>query len=141
MMALPTGTPGAYTYYLSGSAFANAAGHGGPGYCDNTSECLYSTYTATASSIRGLFGAPCLSVAAGGHNVFFEDADGQLWSTIWYGSSTGLPTADRPLVDLPSVAKCAIDASSGRLACPTGILSSQPRVASKANDVAVEAQQ
>ena len=126
MTAIPStvAAAGSYTYYLSGSAFGNATGHGGPNYCSD-SGCFYSTYTASASSVRGAFGKPWLSVAAGGHNVFFRDAQQQLWSTIWFGSSIvgNLPVVDRRLQDLPSIVKCSIDASSKRLTCPTGVAS------------------
>eukprot|EP01043_Picozoa_sp_COSAG02_P065872 COSAG02_NODE_10074_length_2032_cov_3.760476_1_plen_475_part_00 len=115
-----------YTYFLSGSAFGNATGddgrHGGPDYCSGP-DCLYSTYTASASSLRGNFSVAWLSVAGGGHNVFFRGSGGQLYSTIWYGSERkgALPAADRGLVDLPSIVKCGIDASSKSLRCPTGV--------------------
>ena len=55
-----------------------------------------------------------LSVPFGGHNTYFTDDAGSLFSTLWYGSSArDMPPANVPLVDLPSVV--SVEDVGGRL--------------------------
>lgn len=112
-------------FFLCASAYGNATAHGGPrwpaiGNETAASNIYYSTYCASAATLRGPFLDPSgdpggwLSVPKGGHNTFFEDGAGNLFSTLWYGSSSrDMPPSDKPLVDLPSLV--SVEVVGGRL--------------------------
>lgn len=112
-------------FFLCASAYGNATAHGGPrwpaiGNETASSNIFYSTYCGRADTIRGPFLDPSgdaggwLSVPKGGHNTYFTDAAGNMFSTLWYGSSArDMPPSDVPLVDLPSLV--SVDIVDGRL--------------------------
>lgn len=111
--------------FMCASAYGNATAHGGPSWPAIAGEgadsnLFYSTYCGRADSLRGPFLDPTgdpggwLSVPKGGHNTYFTDKDGNMLSTLWYGSSArDMPPADVPLVDLPSVV--SVEVIGGRL--------------------------
>jgi hypothetical protein len=112
-------------YFMCASAYGNASAHGGPSWPAIAAEgagstIFYSTFCGRADSLRGPFLDPSgdaggwLSVPKGGHNTYFADGSGALYSTLWYGSSArDMPPADAPLVDLPSLV--SVDVVGGRL--------------------------
>ena len=108
-------------YFLCASAYGNSTAHGGPRWPAIDSETanstiFYSTYCGRADDLRGPFVDPVtgdpggwLSVPKGGHNSYFADAEENLFSTLWYGSSArDMPAADAPLVDLPSLVSVGV---------------------------------
>ena len=106
------------TYFLSSSAFGNATAHGGPrsSFNDKSAphDSHYSSFMGASSSFLGPYtnaGQPgsWLALDNGGHNTYFA-YQGAVYGTLWYGSEPNddVPTADKPLVDLPSVSKMAL---------------------------------
>lgn len=55
----------------------------------------YHCYVASADDLYGPYGDRYLAIPHGGHNVFFRDADGDLWSTF-FGNDDGAPFRERP---------------------------------------------
>jgi hypothetical protein len=112
-------------YFMCASAYGNTSAHGGPSWPAIAAEganstIFYSTFCGRADSLRGPFLDPSgdaggwLSVPKGGHNTYFLDESGAMYSTLWYGSSArDMPPADVPLVDLPSLV--SVDVVDGRL--------------------------
>lgn len=100
------------SYYMCASAFGNTTNHGGPkwdaGQAEAVSNVYYSTWCGVATSIQGPFldtsGDPggWLSVPFGGHNTYFVDENGGIYSTMWYGDLDGPPRYS-PYVNLPTI--------------------------------------
>ena len=107
-------------FFLCASAYGNATAHGGPrwpaiGNETADSTIFYATFCGRSDSLRGPFLDPSgdaggwLAVPKGGHNTFFEDDAGNMFSTLWYGSSArDMPPRDVPLVDLPSLVSVGV---------------------------------
>ncbi|WP_436925220.1 family 43 glycosylhydrolase [Halosimplex amylolyticum] len=55
----------------------------------------YHCYVASADDLYGPYGDRYLAIPHGGHNVFFRDADGDLWSTF-FGNDENAPFRERP---------------------------------------------
>jgi len=63
----------------------------------------YHCMTAEADNIMGPYAARYVSVPYAGHNTFFEDSKGQLWSTM-FGND-----ADAPVSKLPAIVPVVFD--------------------------------
>jgi xylan 1,4-beta-xylosidase len=63
--------------------------------CSENIEGRYSCIIATAKSIYGPYGERYEAIPHGGHNAFFKDGKGGLWSTF-FGSDDGAPWQERP---------------------------------------------
>ena len=61
--------------------------------CADACDGRYSCYIATATDLRGPFSARYEAIPNGGHNTFFQDAEGHWWST-----SFGPPWFERPAI-------------------------------------------
>ncbi|WP_123535029.1 family 43 glycosylhydrolase [Halosimplex salinum] len=55
----------------------------------------YHCYVASADDLYGPYGDRYLAIPHGGHNVFFRDAAGDLWSTF-FGNDENAPFRERP---------------------------------------------
>ena len=108
-------------FFLCASAYGNATAHGGPrwpavGNETAASNIFYSTWCGRSDDLRGPFVDPVsgdaggwLAVPKGGHNTFFVDDAGNMFSTLWYGSSArDMPPRDVPLIDLPSLVSVGV---------------------------------
>lgn len=63
--------------------------------CSDSIEGRYSCMIATSSNLYGPYSARYEAIPHGGHNMFFKDDKGQLWST-YFGSDGGAPWQERP---------------------------------------------
>jgi hypothetical protein len=111
-------------YFLSSSAFGDAAEHGGPTSSFDKpgapGDSHYSSFMGVATSFLGPYtaanGKPgsWLAVDSGGHNNYFS-YNGTVYGTLWYGSepNNDVPAADSGLINLPSVV--AMEVVDGRL--------------------------
>ena len=55
----------------------------------------YSCYIATSTNLYGPYGERYEAIPHGGHNMFFQDGQGQWWST-YFGSDATAPWRERP---------------------------------------------
>ncbi len=55
----------------------------------------YSCYVTTSTNLYGPYGPRYEAIPHGGHNMFFQDAQGQWWST-YFGSDDNAPWQERP---------------------------------------------
>ena len=63
--------------------------------CADHCEGRYSCYIATSTSLYGPYGQRYEAIPHGGHNMFFQDEQGQWWST-YFGSDDTAPWQERP---------------------------------------------
>lgn len=65
--------------------------------CAEGYEDRYSCMVSTSTNIYGPYGERYEAIPHGGHNMFFKDETGQLWSTF-FGSDPTAPLRERPCV-------------------------------------------
>lgn len=80
-------------YHLIGTEFNERQGQ-------KTYDCM----AASADSVYGPYGDRYLAVPCGGHNVLFEDRQGQWWSTF-FGNDSLAPFRERPAIFKVEVGK------------------------------------
>jgi xylan 1,4-beta-xylosidase len=67
-------------YHLAGADFANGD---------------YHCFVASSEHLYGPYGDRYLAIPHGGHNMFFQDKEGQWWSTF-FGNNENAPIKERP---------------------------------------------
>ncbi|MBK0383583.1 family 43 glycosylhydrolase [Pedobacter sp. SD-b] len=67
-------------YYMSAADFVNGK---------------YTCFVASADHLYGPYGDRYIAIPHGGHNVFFQDFEGNWWSTF-FGNEKGAPFKERP---------------------------------------------
>jgi beta-xylosidase len=63
--------------------------------CADFIDGRYHCYVASSKYLYGPYGDRYLAVPHGGHNMFFKDAKGQWWSTL-FGNDGDAPFKERP---------------------------------------------
>jgi xylan 1,4-beta-xylosidase len=63
--------------------------------CSDHCDGRYSCYATTSTSVYGPYGPRYEAIPHGGHNMFFQDGQGQWWST-YFGSDDKAPWQERP---------------------------------------------
>jgi len=65
--------------------------------CADFIDGRYHCFVASSNTLEGPYGNRYLAIPHGGHNMFFEDANHQWWSTF-FGNDGDAPFKERPAI-------------------------------------------
>jgi hypothetical protein len=86
------GSEGAFIRKIGGRYHLFCAELNGQG-----TNATYDCMSAHSDTLLGPYGDRYLAIPHGGHNVLFEDQDGNLWSTF-FGNDPSAPFRERPAI-------------------------------------------